>query len=127
MAAQHDPVEPDAPPSAIPEGTAPEPSDETEFAAVLLGALAAMALRNRNRQADLLPALHGAGIGVDRPRVQAALRLLYAKGCVMNLVPLADGGLLLRVTGVPLAEPEPNEWLPPDQLEAEVFATAKLR
>lgn len=68
------------------------------FAAVLLRALVAMAVRSQRRQADLIAALRGAGLEAEPVRVRTALGLLRKQGCIENLVPLSDGGVLLSVT-----------------------------
>ncbi len=66
-----------------------------EFATVMLRALIDMAARSQRRQADLLAALRGADLPADPQQVRAALRLLQNQGCVSDLVPLSDGGLLV--------------------------------
>jgi len=72
-----------------------------EFAAGLLRALMGMARRSKRRQADLTAVLRGAGMHqVEPARVRTALRLLQSQGCIDNLVPLSDGGLLLSVTTI---------------------------
>jgi hypothetical protein len=73
--------------------------DAVDFATRLLTCLTAMAARSSRRQAELATALHCAGLTTDPPRVRAALRRLEAEGCISNLVPLSDGGLLLTTTG----------------------------
>jgi hypothetical protein len=88
-------------------------SSDEAFADRLLQALVAMALRSTRRQADLSAAMHGAGLPPDPARVRAALRLLQADGCIENLVPLSDGGLLLSVTRTALDRAHPRApWLP---------------
>ncbi len=68
-----------------------------DFAAHVLDALMNIAARNNRGQADVTAALRRAGLPIDVPRVRAALHLLQTNGYVTNLVPLADGGLLLTV------------------------------
>ncbi len=98
---QNDAGEPDADapaaePAALQRG--PEEPGEEAFAALLLRALVAMAVRSKRQQADLTAALRGAGLAAEPGRVRAALRLLQGQGCIEHLVPLSDGGLLLSVT-----------------------------
>jgi hypothetical protein len=90
----------DAPSEHAPVAQAPDP----RLASVLLGALAAMAARNRRGEADLYAALRGAGLTIDGARLEAALDYLRAEGCVTNLVLLSDGDLLMKVTGVKPSE-----------------------
>jgi PAS domain S-box-containing protein len=89
-----------------------------DFAPVLLSALTKMATRSQRRQADLTAALRGAGLEFDRRRVQVALGRQQAQGCITNLVPLSDGGLLLTVTNQALdSAAAPSSWLTPDELD----------
>ena len=86
---------------------------EEDFAAVLLRALIDMAARSKRRQADLMAALRGAGLPVDPESVRAALRTLRRQGCIENLVPLTDGGLLLSITTSAIERLGPSpQWLP---------------
>jgi hypothetical protein len=96
----------------------PPPVSDEDFATLLLRALTVMAARSKRRQADLTAALRGAGLPADPARVRAALRVLLAQGCIENLVPLSDGGLLLSVTQSALdhAGPAPR-WLPLSELD----------
>lgn len=90
-----------------------------DFAAVMLRALIDMAGRSQRREADLLAALRGASLQADPPRVRAALGLLQAQGCVENLVPLSDGGVLLTVTQQAMKQSGPvPQWLPLEELDA---------
>ena len=103
----------------------PRDSDLTaaDFAAILLRALIDMAARSQRRQADLTAALRRADLTADPTRVRPALRLLQMQGCVSNLVPLSDGGLLLTVTRQAIDQSGPvPQWLPLDELDA--FAEA---
>ncbi len=87
--------------------------EEAEFAAQLLRALVEMAARSQRRQADVTAALRAAGLPTDSGPVRVALRTLRSQGCIENLVPLSDGGLLLSVT--PRAAEQLGElpqWLP---------------
>jgi len=108
-----------APPDGQGESLATEPkpvakTGDDDFTALLLRALTDMAGRSKRRQADLTAALRGAGLPADPARVRAALRALAAQGCIENLVPLSDGGLLLSVTqaGLEARAPTLNWWLP---------------
>lgn len=65
----------------------------------LLAALAGMAVRSHRRQADLDMAIRRAGLILSAERLQYALRQLEDDGCVDRVVQLADGGVLLSVTG----------------------------
>jgi hypothetical protein len=95
-----------------------------EFATVMLRALIDMAARSQRRQADLLAALRGADLPADPQQVRAALRLLQNQGCVSDLVPLSDGGLLLTVTRQAVQQGDAlPQWLPLDDLEASPHGT----
>lgn len=72
--------------------------EQRELEVSLLAALSAMALRSKRRQADLSAALRRAGLTASRDAVSAALRALQAAGCIENLVPLYDGGMIVSVT-----------------------------
>jgi hypothetical protein len=85
---------------AVPEDAPLGHNQDPRLASALLGALAAMAARNRRGEADLFAALRGAGLTIDGGRLEAALAYLRAEGCVTNLVPLSDGDMLMKVTGV---------------------------
>jgi hypothetical protein len=78
-----------------------------------------MAQRSPRRQADVAAVLHSAGLVAEPQLVTAALCLLRREGCVTNLVPLADGGLLLTVTGRGSgATHTEGPWLPLDEADA---------
>jgi hypothetical protein len=70
-----------------------------DFDDALLAALAQMAVRSHRRQADLDVAVRRAGLLVGPDRLRAALQRLQDDGCVERVVPLADGGVLVSVTG----------------------------
>jgi hypothetical protein len=72
--------------------------DDTVFATQLLGALAAMAVRSKRRQADLAAALQRAGLRGSAQNLTTALRHLEEAGYIEDLVPLYDGGVLMSVT-----------------------------
>jgi len=89
----------------------------TDFAPRLLHALAVMARRSRRAEADLMAALQAAGLPADPVPVRAALLLLQKNGCIRDLVPLWDGGLLLTVTGLAMGQlDQTSPWLPLDGL-----------
>jgi hypothetical protein len=71
---------------------------EVHFAGQLLAALATMAVRSKRRQADLSAALCRSKLDHDPQRVTTALRKLERDGCIEQLVPLYDGGVLMSVT-----------------------------
>jgi hypothetical protein len=73
-----------------------------EFAVFLLGELRKMAGRSPRLYADVQAVLGHAGIDVGNAQISEALQLLLDQGCVADLIPLQDGGLLLKVTGLPL-------------------------
>jgi hypothetical protein len=70
-----------------------------DFDDALLAALAGMAVRSHRRQADLDVAVRRAGLIAGPDRLRVALRRLLEDGCVERVVPLADGGVLVSVTG----------------------------
>ncbi len=74
------------------------PSPEEQLATRLLSALATMAVRSKRRQADLTAALRRSGIVADSQGLWVALRHLELIGCIEDLVPLYDGGMLMSVT-----------------------------
>ena len=75
------------------------PDPERDFADALLAALAGMAARSHRRQADLFVAARRFGISAPPDRIRQTLHQLQADGCVERVVPLADGGVLLSITG----------------------------
>ncbi len=85
---------------AAPEPVRMDRAADPRQAAIVLGALAAMAARNRRGEADLFAALRGAGLTIDHARLELALEFLHAEGCVTNIVPLSDGDVLMKVTGI---------------------------
>ncbi len=70
------------------------------FARALLRALTSTTTTNGHRLADLAEGLAAAGLPARDPLIQPALRLLMDKGCIANLSPLADGGVVMTVTGL---------------------------
>ncbi len=79
-------------------GAGGQEAGEETFATTLLGALATMAMRSKRRQADLAAALTRSGLKGNSERIGTALRHLEHAGCIEDLVPLYDGGMLLSVT-----------------------------
>jgi len=72
----------------------------TAFARLLLHGLAGTASSHPRPLADLATALQASGLQTaDAEEIRSALRLLVATGCVASLQPLADGGVLLTLTG----------------------------
>ncbi len=76
-----------------------QPDPERDFADALLAAVAAMAARSHRRQADLFVAARRFGLTAPPDHIRQTLRQLHADGCVERVVPLADGGILLSITG----------------------------
>ncbi len=76
-----------------------EVNDE-DLCDILLAALVAMAGRSKRRQADLSAAMGRAKLAASRERVMAALDRLERGGCVREIVPLYDGGVLVTVTNM---------------------------
>lgn len=70
-----------------------------DFEDSLLAALAGMAVRSHRRQADVFVAVRRAGLLAGPDRVRTCLRRLQEDGCVERVVPLADGGVLVSITG----------------------------
>lgn len=80
---------------------AAEPAREAakpELIEALLAALTDMAVRSPRRQADLAVALRRSGLRAPPMALREALMALEEDGCIENLVPLADGGLLMMIT-----------------------------
>jgi hypothetical protein len=83
---------PNEPPEAV--GAAARDLDDA-----LLAALAEMAVRSHRRQADVFIAVRRAGLTAGVEHLNEALLRLRRDGCVDQVVVLADGGILLSVTG----------------------------
>jgi len=81
-----------------PGGSEAAEDDHAAFVTQLLCALAAMAVRSKRRQADLSAALKRSGLQATAQGVMSALRQLEQQGCIEDLVPLYDGGVLMSVT-----------------------------
>ena len=81
------------------ETTIPGGGSFTDVEDALLTALANMAVHSHRRQADLDVAVLRAGLIAGPDRLRIALRRLQDDGCVERVVPLADGGVLVSVTG----------------------------
>jgi hypothetical protein len=89
-----------------------------DFAAVLLRGLIGMASRSQRREADLMAVVRGANLVADPVRVRGAVRLLQEQGCVKNVLPLSDGGVLLTVTRLAMEQSGPApKWLSLDDLD----------
>ncbi len=103
---------PDTPSPPVPEPAFQTGEAAGNFARLLLAALTDVAGRSNRRQADLEAAMRFAGLEHDPRQIQEALNFLCRHGCIHNLVPLSDGGLLLTVTGgsIPLPGQAPP-WL----------------
>lgn len=82
------------PPAAEPAREAARP----DLIEALLAALTDMAVRSPRRQADLAVALRRSGLRAPPAALRDALEALEDDGCIEQLVPLADGGLLMRIT-----------------------------
>ena len=76
----------------------PTPRMEPCIDTILLAALVEMAMRSKRRQADVGVAVLRAGLDVSADRIETAIRVLTRDGCLENVVPLSDGGLLASVT-----------------------------
>jgi hypothetical protein len=93
------------------------------FAKLLLEALGVMAARSRRGEADLAAVLRRSGLSADVALVRQALGMLQRNGCVSNVVPLSDGGLLLRVTGLAIDDwHTASHWTAPDDQESHRIA-----
>jgi hypothetical protein len=73
-------------------------ADDSAFTLAVAEALTAMAMRSCRHQADLMAALRGAGLPLERRRIDAALRRLVFEGKVSKVLRLADGGMLVSVS-----------------------------
>jgi hypothetical protein len=72
-----------------------------DFADRLLRALQQARPRGPRGQVELEEALNAAGLPTSPALVRQALLLLYRQGCISDLVPMPNGGLLLKTTGQP--------------------------
>lgn len=86
------------------------PAREPELAAALLAALAGMAVLSPRRQADLAVALRRAGLTPEPAALGRALDALEEDGCIEQLVPLADGGMLMQITAHGIERLSKTEW-----------------
>ena len=120
---QHDPTAPELTGARQRSQESPGPShtgtpDAASFAAAVLAALTAMAMRTHRAQADVGAALRGAGLPSDAGQLQNALAFLQSEGCLTNFVPLSDGGLLVTVTANrPGNRKQACSWLPSEPSE----------
>ncbi len=74
--------------------------DGQDFSDALLASLVRMASKSKRRQADLSAALRRAEINATAQQVRDAVEQLRSGGCIRELVPLYDGGLLMTVTNM---------------------------
>ncbi len=74
--------------------------DGQDFCDALLGSLVTMASKSKRRQADLSAALRRAEITATADQVRDAMARLLSDGCIRELVPLYDGGMLMTVTNM---------------------------
>lgn len=74
--------------------------DDDDLCDLLLAALVAMASKSKRRQADLAAAMLRSRIEASQPRVDIALARLQEGGCIREIVPLYDGGILITVTNM---------------------------
>jgi hypothetical protein len=118
-------------PEPPPEGTGAHREAEQialEFATLVLRALTAMAARSYRGQADLAAALHAANMPMDMVLIRDALLLLERRGCVTNLVPIRDGGLLLTVTGRAIAPASGQSlWTGGDEADSSILGFSSVR
>lgn len=70
---------------------------EHEFDEALFRALHAMAAKSPRFQADVQAVMRSSGLAANPAQLAAALERLTLAGRVSNLIPLADGGLLIKV------------------------------
>ncbi len=73
-------------------------SPDFTFANLLLDALVDMARRSHRAEAELATAMHRAGLASAPDTTRSVLNYLLEYNYIDRLVPLSDGGLLLRVT-----------------------------
>ncbi len=73
------------------------PKPGYEFDEALFRALHAMAIKSPRFQADVQAAMRSGDLTANPAQLAAALERLALAGRVSNLIPLADGGLLITV------------------------------
>ncbi len=86
--------------------------DRQDLCNALLESLVTMASKSKRRQADLSAALRRSGIGATSEQVRDALIELQSSGCIREIVPLYDGGMLVTVTNMGMDRTTRNpHWL----------------
>jgi hypothetical protein len=83
---------------AAPRQVGPSDFSAEELCETLLAALVVLASKSKRRQADLSAALRRMNLPVTADQVMAALGKLRDEGCVLDWMPLYDGGMLVSVT-----------------------------
>jgi len=83
---------------AAPRQVGPGDFSAEELCETLLAALVVLASKSKRRQADLSAALRRMNLPVTADQVMAALGKLRDEGCVLDWMPLYDGGMLVSVT-----------------------------
>ncbi len=92
-----------------------------DFRDALLESLVTMASKSKRRQADLSAALRRAEINATVEQVRDAVAQLQSGGCIRELVPLYDGGLLVTVTNMGMDRSSRNpHWRFLDKLTTSV-------
>lgn len=98
-----------------------EEMDSNDFRDALLESLVTMASKSKRRQADLSAALRRAEINATVEQVRDAVAQLQLGGCIRELVPLYDGGLLVTVTNMGMDRSSRNpHWRFLDKLTTSV-------
>ena len=86
--------------------------DRQDLCNALLESLVTMASKSKRRQADMSAALRRSGIGATSEQVRDALIELQSSGCIREIVPLYDGGMLVTVTNMGMDRTTRNpHWL----------------
>lgn len=86
--------------------------DRQDLCNALLESLVIMASKSKRRQADMSAALRRSGIGATSEQVRDALIELQSSGCIREIVPLYDGGMLVTVTNMGMDRTTRNpHWL----------------
>ncbi len=86
--------------------------DRQDLCNALLESLVTMASKSKRRQADLSAALRRSGINATSEQVGGALIQLQSNGCIREMVPLYDGGMLVTVTNLGMDRTTRNpHWL----------------
>ena len=86
--------------------------DRQDLCNALLESLVTMASKSKRRQADMSAALRRSGIGATSEQVRDALIELQSSGCIREIVPLYDGGMLVTLTNMGMDRTTRNpHWL----------------